>query len=1025
MSKSKKPTGLSISRNGNTFTLQWKFGDKDYDQGQGFEYNINGWGWNAVSIGKKATSAAITVDAGWYYPYGASIWYVSMRVRGNRKKYKKNGKTYNPGMSDWATATYYIGAPWQPGLSVARDENLSNVATFSWSTGGSGAGDSSWFTRTYWDSILVKDCNITDGSRLAWNSSQLGWMSGVGGASGSKQITEESELLASGSYTRWFRIWSQGPGGNSGVSYAKWVYAIPYQAINVEASAKIVAAGGYLCTARWSSPSDAAHPIGETRLQYTMVTPNANLQCPDGASWTDANVSKDIGARGAASFSIDSLLGLDQCLFVRVNNIYDKKTTYGVPALADVGFLKDPTNLSVQTDFETYKATISATNNSAVSDSFLAVRFITESNSEGYIIGIIPNGSSSVTVQCPDLSAENTIAFAVRAMVGTYEKVTREDGTDAYVVVTRMQSQGELVDGGAVPKSPRNVSVVATRNPGTIRVTWDWTWDGANSAQVSWADHDDAWESTDEPHTYTISNLHASSWNISGLATGKTWYVRVRLISGSGDNATYGPWSSLERGTIDLASAPAVPVLVLSEGVITADGTVTASWVYSTTDGSSQAFAEIAELTLEGGVPVYTPLIQVQTAQHVTLDASELGWTSGEAHQLVVRVTSASGRVSDGWSNPVSVLVADPIEIEITQTSLQAPQEGETVPSLTEMPFTITVEGAGDDGQTTVVIERATAYDIDRPDETAIHGYEGETIAIVSQIGEDQITISRDMLIGHLDDGAHYRVVATVQDDLGQSAEASIDFDVNWSHQALIPEASVTIDEEALIAKLTPIAPEGVGAGDVCDIYRLSADKPALIVKGATWGEQYVDPYPTFGEFGGHRFVYRTADGDYITADNMLAWTDTGEDDGDIVECPSNIIEFGLGRVELQYNIDLSSAWSKDFTETQYLGGSVQGDWNPAISRTGNIKGVVVNAQDQGTIEEMRRLAAYAGICHVRTKDGSSYTADVQVSEDYKVSTAHKVASFSLDITRVDTDDLDGMTLAEWNALHEEEPEEE
>ena len=34
MSKSKAPTGLSIARNGSTFTFSWKKGDSDYENGQ-------------------------------------------------------------------------------------------------------------------------------------------------------------------------------------------------------------------------------------------------------------------------------------------------------------------------------------------------------------------------------------------------------------------------------------------------------------------------------------------------------------------------------------------------------------------------------------------------------------------------------------------------------------------------------------------------------------------------------------------------------------------------------------------------------------------------------------------------------------------------------------------------------------------------------------------------------------------------------------------------------------------------------
>jgi translation initiation factor IF-2 len=118
--------------------------------------------------------------------------------------------------------------------------------------------------------------------------------------------------------------------------------------------------------------------------------------------------------------------------------------------------------------------------------------------------------------------------------------------------------------------------------------------------------------------------------------------------------------------------------------------------------------------------------------------------------------------------------------------------------------------------------------------------------------------------------------------------------------------------------------------------------------------------------------------------------------------------------VLLEFNTDLSHSWSKDFKETKYLGGSVQGDWNPAVSRTGTLK-AVVTADDTDTIEAMRRLATYAGICHVRTKDGSSYAADVQVSESYAQDSAHKIVTFNLSITRVDSDGYDGMTYAEWS----------
>jgi hypothetical protein len=60
----------------------------------------------------------------------------------------------------------------------------------------------------------------------------------------------------------------------------------------------------------------------------------------------------------------------------------------------------------------------------------------------------------------------------------------------------------------------------------------------------------------------------------------------------------------------------------------------------------------------------------------------------------------------------------------------------------------------------------------------------------------------------------------------------------------------------------------------------------------------------------------------------------------------------------------------------------------------------------------------------VRTPDGSSYTADVEVSEDRNYKEAGKVVSYTLTVTKVDVQELDGMTLAEWEETHPEEPEE-
>lgn len=1129
--KTKKPTGLSLARDGKKFTAKWTIADKDYDNGQNFQYRVNSKKWKSESVGKSAKTKTFTVNPADYYPKkNATLSSVSFRIRGNRKKYTegsgKNKKTYNPTVSDWSTKSVTIKVPRAPSVSVARNETLSNVASFSWSVPNAEATSLNWFTRVEWQSILVKESNVTDGKKLTWNNKQTGWQTGTGGATGSKQFVEESELLAASAYTRWFRIRSQGPkganGSDNGWSYSRIQYARPYQAIIKSVKASRVPAGGYLCTVKWEAASSAAHPISFTTVQYAIEIPAAGMKCPDGASWQDANVSADTGGQDAASFSIDDSLGPDQCLFVRVNTTFAENTTYGMPKVADTGILRSPENLSVQTSDLTYRATITANNISDVPDSFLVVLYCTNLNPNGDIVGIIPHGETSTTVQCANWSRLTGKSFKVYAAVGSYKNTQAEGGISSYSVTAQMKS-ATISDGGVIPTAPANLTLSQTEITGTIRATWEWSWEEADSAEITWSDHADAWESTDEPSEFIISNLNASSWNISNLETGITWYVRVRLISGSGDNVTYGPYSDMVA--IDLSSAPVIPVLALSAGVITPTGEFTASWVYVTTDGTGQGSAQLAEVTTVNEETVYTPIADLGSAQSITLSAQDLKWQAGESHALAVKVVSASGRASDGWSEPVTIMTAEEITAAITQTSLieteeiitpatyeaevtsteaigsvnvtaQTLAEGfeitggdydvilayageesgtkmwnltdgmnaakvsesdlastygitltnpvypaseddpipnatvslsvteaviEKITALKSMPLTLTVTGAGPAGTTIVVIERAEAFQMDRPDESQFNGYEGETIAIEQMSGEGEIEITLDDLIGHLDDDAAYRIIATVQDSYGQSSEASVEFVVAWEHQAIIPEALVTIDEEQLIALLTPIAPEGTLAGDTCDIYRLSADKPQLIVEGATFGTTYVDPYPAIGEMGGHRFVFKTENGDYITEDKHLAWLDTGENEGDILDLIYSIVNFGTGRVELLYDSTQTNQWSKDFTETQYLGGAVQGDWNPAISMTSSVEAAMVTVEDQESMTAMRRLGAWPGVCHLRTVDGSSYPCDIQVSESRRYDLETIRAEYSLSTTKVDPEELEGMTLAEWDEIHQEE----
>ena len=326
---------------------------------------------------------------------------------------------------------------------------------------------------------------------------------------------------------------------------------------------------------------------------------------------------------------------------------------------------------------------------------------------------------------------------------------------------------------------------------------------------------------------------------------------------------------------------------------------------------------------------------------------------------------------------------------------------------LDKLPLTVKVTGGG---TKLLSIKRDEPYIIERPDGEDFRGYMDEDIFKKSYSGTDTQTIDAPNIEGaRLDDGAHYRIEASATDEWKQSAEAeSIPFIVKWDKQAVFCDGNVTIDDD--IALIEIVSGYGSHEDDYVDVFRMSTDKPQLIYTGAHYGDIIVDPYPTIGENGGYLLVCNTVYGDSITEDDRLAWTELDAP----FESKKDIIDFDGERIYLFYNVDTSFSWDKDSKVTKYLGGKVVVDHKKGVMRNGTISAVAITLTDNDMILAMRRLLEYQDNCHIRTRDGSSFTADIQGSDESPHDKGGLVRTFSLSVTKCDNRELDGMTWEEW-----------
>lgn len=1037
-----KPSGLTITRSGTVFTFKWKRGDKNYTAGQQLQYRLNGGKWTNLTVAVSAVSATLT---------NANVTSLVFRVRGCRKKYKKSGKTVTPTWSAWVASPYWTTAV--PKVTqLTYDNESANAGTFEWKVEGDSTGKAI-LVRTEMQTCYVR--NTAEPSATAWGSVQTVTQNG------SRLISEDTEALATGNLFRWFRIRSVTTGGRKSAWKAvKHAYGDPNAAELVSATADTRGSVTRL-TAVWNDSYNALTPIDKIELQYVIGKPtDTDLTAPS-SGWQSAIEVTPNGAENKVVVNIESVLSDDECMWVRIKGWHDddNNASFSNELVAQVGTLVAPT-ISAVPDTTTGDVTITITENTTCTAANTAIFFrAADDPSNDRIIAIFHRGTTTGTVTVDDIIGASTTCFGAYAFVGEYDDLIISD--------VKMRS-ATVIDSDIASVAPATVTIMEGPIEGTVRIGWEWSWDSATKAELTWADNEYAWESTDGPSSYTVTDLKASSWIIAGLEVGKRWYFRVRLIDGSGDSDVLGPWSDIV--SYDLTTVPDRPVLNLSKTVINEGGSFVARWAFGTGDGIEQDYAEISLVTFDANNdPVYSDAIaHVDSGQSVVIEPD---WTTGATYYLAVRITTTSG-MQTTWSEPVSIYVADPVNISISpaeglqiycnfsdmtidggQTSINSGQRYEnyrtgimgatsqapviyttvngTATTTTRiyphnsepgrfvvtrtMPLTVTVIGAGVSGTTTINIYRADDYHIDRPDDTVFDGYAGETIVTSSQIGEDPITITVDDLVGHLDDGASYVLEAIVVDEYGQTVSDAVTFLIDWTHKAEAPTVNVSVDKIQRIAMITPVAPSNYASGDTCDIYRITADQPELIVKGAEFGTTYVDPYPAFGETGGHRLVTITGNGDYVTADG-LGWYDSDYADGDILVENQMVIDVNGDQIELPYDLSLSNKWNKDFKRTSYLGGSVQGDWNPAVTRDLSADTVLIRGRDLDRQLAMRDLAGYAGVAHVRTPDGSSLTADVQIDEQQAYDT--KKISYTLTIKAIDPQDPVGMTLEEWNQMH-------
>lgn len=197
-----------------------------------------------------------------------------------------------------------------------------------------------------------------------------------------------------------------------------------------------------------------------------------------------------------------------------------------------------------------------------------------------------------------------------------------------------------------------------------------------------------------------------------------------------------------------------------------------------------------------------------------------------------------------------------------------------------------------------------------------------------------------------------------------------------------------------LSAEINLTPPPNYESDDVYDIYRMTGDGAQLIGQSFPLTYTAVDEYAPFGEdvTGNYRIAIRTVDGD-------VEFTDVEY----VLEYDGIRLDWAGGYIEYPYGVSIGDSYEKDVDIRHHMNGSVNGYWNQGVERKGSLNTDAIKIIQQDDIDLTRKLARYAGAVFVRTREGTAFEADVQITD---LSTKNKaIMSIAIDATEIELTD--------------------
>lgn len=537
--------------------------------------------------------------------------------------------------------------------------------------------------------------------------------------------------------------------------------------------------------------------------------------------------------------------------------------------------------------------------------------------------------------------------------------------------------------------------------------------------EVSWSEHEDAWESSEQPNTAEVtwedatnqgSHDKSAHFTIYGVEQGQKVYIKARwYFEQDGEISNYGSYATAQSDNFPFIpatpptdvrlSAPAFAPKGSDVGLtwtFQADAPQTA-WVVYLVDGNNRTAVASGD-DAYGACTVPSSMLPTDEATLVVAMTTGSSWAESEPQTIRFADAPTIGAVvpSTGTDDELPIILAQPLSVYCSSDT-------------------------GDDYLRVRVVSRGIT--VQKPD-GAVYQLPGDVVFdayVAPEWGEASdgyyTVVSLPTGLEIYDVGLYDIEVTGVNQVTGLKSDTqTTTARVRWYHQAHQPgdASTVTAYPDDRVCVITPAAPDNAADTDVFDLYRVTPDGAYLIASDLPFGSSVSDRYAPFGRGPLlYRICTRTSDGD-------ISWRDVEYE----MKCVKLRFDWGEQHLELPYNLVRNESWAKDFERRKHLDGNVGGGWNPAVDHDGSISTDLVRFESSEEQALVRNLANHAGPVFVRLPNGLASQANVDVNSfDESYQSGALAASFSAnfisltDEFKVATSEISYVEVQEQEAL--------